>query len=342
MTPPFFPPHSTHAPDGKFSHQTRGLEGKTIVDCSILLPGPFVAKLLALQGARVIKIENPDRPDPARLMGAYYQDLNCMKEERSIDITSSDGRKEFHEIIRESHGLIEGFRPSTKAKLGLDETTLHAINPQLVIGSIIGFPENGPWRDKAGHDLNFQATTGLLSLSHDMPPLPWADLFASYQAALSITSLLCAQSQGAKGQRVTVSMSEALIEIQSLLFAQFQQDKKTPHHGGNLFSGAYPCYRIYNLSENRRISVGCIEPKFWHRFCLTLGTSESELKELLEGQFATGESGEKTVNKLQSILSKRTWNELGPQLEALDCCVEPIIDYREVTSNHLSTRENET
>jgi len=321
---------ATHSSWGKFSHYTSGLEGKLILDCSMLLPGPFVAKLLWQQGARVIKIENPNRPDPARLMGAFYQDLNGMKELRSIDITSSAGREEFQSLVKQAHGLIEGFRPETKLKLGLDEASLLKNNPTLIIGSIVGFPEAGPWRNRAGHDINFQATSGLLSLSHEMPPLPWADLFASYQAALSISALLCSQNKASPGRRVAVSMTEALIEVQSLLFAQFQQDQKLPAHGTNLFSGAFPCYRIYQTQDQKRLAVGCIEPKFWAKFCDSI-FSDTEIRgAVLEGQFAKSNEAVRIIHLVQSKLSERTLQDWIQLLDPLDCCVEPVLNYSQI------------
>jgi alpha-methylacyl-CoA racemase len=323
---------ATHSRWGKFSHYTSGLEGKLILDCSMLLPGPFVAKLLWQQGARVIKIENPNRPDPARLMGAFYQDLNGMKELRSIDITSSAGREEFQSLVKQAHGLIEGYRPETKLKLGLDEASLLKINPTLIIGSIVGFPEVGPWRNRAGHDINFQATSGLLSLSHEMPPLPWADLFASYQAALSISALLCSQNKMSSGRRVAVSMTESLIEIQSLLFAQYQQDQRLPTHGSNLFSGGFPCYRIYQTQDQKRLAVGCIEPKFWSKFCDAVFSNTPEKTAALEGQFAKLDEADRISNLVQSKLFNRTLQDWLQIFDPLDCCVEPVLDYSEIKS----------
>ena len=157
-------------------------------------------------------------------------------------------------------------------------------------------------------------------------------LFASYQAALSVAALLNAQTQGAKGQRVVVSMSEALLEVQSLLFAQFQQDQRIPALGSNLFSGAFPCYRLYTLGCGRRIAVGCIEPKFWSRFCNALGAPQEKVEQWLEGQFAIGEKATSIVRSVEEFLKKQSWRDLGPILDQLDCCVEPVLHFGEVPS----------
>jgi alpha-methylacyl-CoA racemase len=301
------------------------LSGKLILDCSMLLPGPFVGKLIAEQGARVLKIENPHRPDPARNMGVFHSLLNQGKELVWIDITSPKGRAEFHELVRQAHGLIEGFRPAAKKKLGLDAETLMGLNPRLCISSIIGWPEDGPHANRAGHDLNFQASTGMLSLSNEMPALPYADLFAAWQAALNLSAALVKQAEGAPGRRVVSSMTDALEEAQSLLKAQFQADGKLPVHGSNLFSGRYPCYRIYRAGCGRRIAVGAIEPKFWGSVCDIL--SLPDLKDL---GMKAGHEGAQVATRVAERFQSRPWSEWAPEFERANCCVEPVLDYSEV------------
>jgi len=130
---------------------TKPLAGLTILDCSVLLPGPFIGKLLIDQGARVIKIENPNRPDPVRELGAgcFYEYLNQEKELVLLDLTTVEGKATFHDLVRNAHGLIDSFCPSAKKKLGLDEESLHAINPKLCIASLVGYPEDSPMKDRA-------------------------------------------------------------------------------------------------------------------------------------------------------------------------------------------------
>ncbi len=302
------------------------LKGALILDCSILLPGPFVGKLLAKQGARVLKIENPNRPDPARKMVPFYKDLNSCKELVLIDTLTADGRAEFARLVQKADGLIEGFRPQAKKKLGFDEASLHAINPKLCIASIVGYPEDGPWRDRAGHDLNFSAVTGCVSLFNEMPSLPLADLFAAYQAALSLSSAIAGVARGAaRGTRSVVSMSETLKDIQGGLIEEFRMSGVSPGPEGTLFSGRFPCYRLYQAKDGRRISVGAIEHKFWEKVCSIL-----QLPEVLEEGYATGEKGLQTVAKIQARFESQNWSHWAPLFDSADCCVEPVLNYQEV------------
>jgi alpha-methylacyl-CoA racemase len=301
------------------------LKGRLILDCSSLLPGPFLGKLLALKGARVIKVENPLRPDGAKTMGAFYSDLNSLKEIISLNMTDPSDSALFHELVRKADGLIEGFRPQAKKKLGLDEETLLKINPKLCIASLVGYPEEGPWRDRAGHDLNFSAVTGCISLFQEMPALPLADLFSSYEGAFALTAAMDAVTRGGNGCRVVVSMSETLKCVQSSLIKEYQTSGVVPKPQDTLFSGKFPCYRIYTSSDGRRITVGAIEHKFWEKVCQIIG-----LPELTQEGYATGQRGIEVIQKVQNAFQSKSWTDWAPAFDSADCCVEPVLDYSEV------------
>lgn len=308
------------------SDPAKPLHGRLILDCSTLLPGPFIGKLLALRGARVIKVENPDRPDGARLIGnGYYPELNGEKELVWANLTLPTDREKFRPLVKQAHGLIEGFRPAAKKKLGLDAESLHAINPDLCILSLVGYPEDGSWCDRAGHDLNFQAVTGTLSLFKEMPGLPLADLFAAYDGALGMACALDAAARGGGGRRLVVAMSETLKDAQGIMIRGYRETGELPAHGSTLMSGKFPCYRIYRAADGRGVTVGAIEDKFWVRFCGVLG-----LPELQPHGYATGPKGAETIALVQKTLGARPWTHWAPLFEAADCCVEPILDYAEV------------
>lgn len=302
------------------------LAGRTILDCSTLLPGPFIGKLLARKGARLIKIENPRVPDPARQWPIYFRDLNAMKETIALDLKADADRARFRELLKTAHGVIEGFRPSAKTRLGLDEKTLLAVNPSLCIVSLVGYPENGPLADRPGHDMNFGAVTGLLSLFNELPGLPLADLFGAYEGALSMAAALGGVSRGQPGRRISVSLTEVLTGIQSRTLAEYRETGKVPFPGSTLFSGHYPCYRLYRAGDGRRVTLGAIEHKFWAEACTRLGVPELAAK-----GYATGTEGEATAARIQAAFSSRPWQGHWDAVFADGgCCVEPVLDYSEL------------
>jgi len=309
------------------------LKNRLILDCSTLLPGPSVGKLLREKGARVIKIESQKYPDKARVMGLFYNDLNENKEILTLDLTEASDRKQFNQLVISAHGLIEGFRPQTKIKLGLDEKSLHALNPSLCIASLVGYPEDGPWRDRAGHNLNFEAITGCASLFTEMPALPLGDLFSAYEAAFSLACAMDAVSRGQSlGIRISVSISEVLFQIQSGFFRTYGKTGVPPRPGETLFSGLYPCYRLYESSEGRRISVGAIEAKFWQKFVSLIGKPEFES----EG-YADGARGQEIIAEVQAVLGSKSWTEWKKVFANADCCVEPVLDYSEIDRHGLQS-----
>ena len=236
------------------------LKGRLIIDCSALLPGPRIGKIMAKRGARVIKVESPSKPDRARTLGPFYDDLNSLKEIVQIELApnpaGNDDRRRFEELVKQADGLIEGFRPETKLKLGLDEASLLRLNPKLCILSLVGYPEDGPMRDRPGHDMNFQALAGLLSLFEKLPGLPLADLFGAYEGAFALTAAIDATSRGAPGTRTVVSLFETLKEVQSSAIAIYRATGEAPRPGETLFSGKFPCYQVYTAGCGRRVTVG--------------------------------------------------------------------------------------
>lgn len=311
------------------------LKGRTLLDCSALLPGSYIGKLLAERGARVIKIFNPDRPDPAQSMGALYNDLNDCKELVPLNLTLPESRKAFAELVQKADGLIEGFRPAAKRKLGLDWPTLHSLNPRICVISLVGYPEDGPWAERAGHDLNFEALTGMLSLFREMPALPLGETIGAYDGALSLVCAMDAVSRGgpnAQGSRVVMSFFEVLKSVQSRLIRQYRETGEIPRPGSTLFSGLFPCYRIYSAADGRRISVGAIEGKFWQKICQIL-----EIPEYSDHGYATGRKGEEVASGVQQAFMKKPWKDWAPVFDQADCCVEPVLDYSEVYPRGLQS-----
>ena len=272
-------------------------------------------------------MESPLRPDGAKFLSkTLYDDVNGLKEVVSFNLLDRVDRTEFNKLVKVADGLIEGFRPNAKLKLGLDAPSLHSVNPNLCIASVVGFPEDGPRRDHAGHDMNFAAATGLASLSNEMPAMPLADLFTAYEGALSLATAMDGVSRGvSSGTRVVISMSEAIKEAQSVIISEYKATKDLPSYGNTLFTGKFPCYRMYTAKCGRRVTVGAIEKKFWLQVCEILGVPH-----LTGSAYATGEEGAKVKVEVQAAMEKRTWVEWEPLFYAADCCVEPVRDFSEL------------
>lgn len=297
-----------------------------VLDCSILLPGPMMGKILAQMGHQVLKLENPDRPDPARKFGSgtYYDDLNGLKTLVPMDLQNPKDRPDFEALVKKADGLIEGYRPETKAKLGLLSETLHKINPRLTILSIVGFPKDHPRHSFGAHDINFQAVSGLLSLqAPHLPAIPLADLLAAYQGALGFTHSLLEPDR--KNVYLEISIYEVLKNSQSKLMAEFEKTGIVPSYGSTLTTGLYPCYGLYQTKDGRHLAVGAIEERYWTSFCNLIGKPH-----LLGQGLTTGDSGAKVRAEIADAISKKTHAEWKTLLKEVDACVDPVLNYSEI------------
>lgn len=297
-----------------------------IVDLSTHLAGALLSHHLAERGARVVKIENPRHPDATRALGAAYARLMQHKTLVSLDLASPDGQAHLAALLRDAHGLLEAFRPEAKRKLGLSSDALSTRFPSLCTLSLMGFPSTDARAQRAAHDLGFQAITGLLSLQPEMPALPWASLATAHEGALSLLAAIYAARQTGKGTHVELSFVEATARAQLVIAAEFQATQQLPA----LFTGKFPCYRVYTTADGRRVSVSATQPKFWLALCAALGLSLHA-----EDAYSEGPRAVFTIAAVQAAFGSQTWAQWAPVFTAEDCCVEPVLEYAEVFGSKL-------
>ena len=146
------------------------LNGIRVLDLTTLYPGPLATMILADLGAEVIRIEHPDHPDKVHLLppflgreSAAYLTLNRSKRSLALDIRKDEGRKVFFDLVRRADVVVEQFRPGVIDDIGIGYDKAITFNPRIIYLSITGFGQDGPYRQKAGHDINYMALAGLLS-----------------------------------------------------------------------------------------------------------------------------------------------------------------------------------
>ncbi len=279
------------------------------------------------KGARIVKVENPKRDDVARTVGGHYDWLNENKEVRKLDLTSAEGKAAFASLVHTADGLIEGFRPKARLKIGLDEETLLSINPRLCIVSLVGYPEDGPLKDRPGHEINYQALSGLSSIFNGMAGLAVSDFFTGYEGALAMVSALdhLARNDDALGKRIVLSIYGVSQKIQWPLINDYKETGIVPVHGETIFTGGLPCHRLYEAKDGRKISVGPIENVFWNRLCDLLGTTE-----IKDQGHAKGDEAKEVIRIMQNAFGQKVWAEWEPIFAENDCCVEVVKDYSEL------------
>jgi len=321
------------------------LDDVRVLDLTRLLPGPFCTLLLADFGADVIKVEDTAGGDYMRWMpplvdhdSAMFHPLNRNKRSLAIDLKNPLGREAFLRLAATADVVVESFRPGVMDRLGIGFAALRDVNPRLVLCSISGYGQDGPFRDRAGHDLNYAAVAGVLLLGGSagnapaMPGLQVGDLGGgALDAALAIMIALHHATRTGRGQHCDISMVDGLVSWTAVHASQLFATGEVPGPGDGMLTGRYPCYRIYACADGY-LSVGALEPKFWREFVEVVG-----LPELAESGLVDGEEGQKTIAAVQALLRTRTRAQWEEVLAGHDVCVEPVLDIGE-TFEHPQVR----
>lgn len=319
------------------------LDGLKVIDLSRLLPGPFCTSILADHGADVIVVEGP-RFRESDVLG-FVPMTRRNKRHVSLDLSMEAGREAFYKLVSQADAMIEGFRPGVTQKLGVDYPGVKQINPGIVYCSLSGYGQNGPLANKAGHDMNYLATSGLLDLLRDdngfpiMPNFQMADLSGSLFAALGILMALIAKQKTGQGQYIDTSMTDGLISLLAVPLSFTFSGDTFPGRISNDSRRWYPCYRIYTTSDDRHLTVGPLEPHLWKSLVQKLGRPD-----LADRQYDPSCS-EQVGAELQEIFRQKTLREWTEFLDSPNDCVAPVnyvteLPYHEHFIQRQATRKN--
>lgn len=307
---------------------TLPLQGITVLDFSTLLPGPLATLMLAEAGAEVIKVERPGGEDMRRFPPAFgdgsapYAVLNGGKKSIVADLKTEEGRRSLEPLLRRADILVEQFRPGVMARLGLDYEAVKRINPRLIYCSISGYGQDGPRSQEAGHDINYQAVTGLLSLSPLMPASLTADIAGgAMPAVINILLALRRRDLTGEGSRLDIAMADAMFTFAWFGLAEGHAKGRYPGPGENMLAGGSPRYRLYRTSDPKYLAVGALEQKFWNAFCEGIGLP-TDLRE-------DGRDPRATTEAVEAIVAGESSDTWRARLGALDCCCTIVASLEE-------------
>jgi crotonobetainyl-CoA:carnitine CoA-transferase CaiB-like acyl-CoA transferase len=323
------------------------LEGLRVVDLTRLLPGPLCTMLLGDYGAEVVKVEDTVAGDPTRAVGreidgtgSFFWLLNRNKKSLAVNLKTSQGREILRRLALRSDVLVEGFRPGGMERLGLDYGTLKSLHPGLIYVSITGYGQKGPYRERAGHDLNYTALAGLLDLSAApgegpvMPAVQIADIAAGTLMALaSIFMALYARRRSGEGCHVDISMTRGLLPWLVYAAATPEGGEELPRRGCGHLTGAYGCYNIYETADNKYMTLGALEPHFWQNFCHAVGRPH-----WVERQFDPAFQ-EQLTEELRALFKEKTQEEWVEFFARHDACCEPVLDLHAAAAHPLAREE---
>lgn len=312
------------------------LAGTLVVDLSRHLPGPLAGRLLADLGARVVKVEEPSLGDPVREspprrngQSALASLLFSGLESVALDLKEPDGREVLSRLLERADVLLESFRPGTLARLGFPRDLLRERFPRLVVCSVTGWGQSGPYAARAGHDLTYQAVAGSLAPTGTMPAVPVVDLVGAWSAVSAILAALLERQGTGRGRHIDAALLDAGVHANLVSWAVEAGGPKAVGESLPL-TGALPCYRLYRTADGRLLALGALEPHFWSRFCDAAGCPG-----LRKRQYSESKRVRRQVEALVRSRSLSQWVELFARE---DIPVEPVLSAAEAR-NHPQVRE---
>jgi crotonobetainyl-CoA:carnitine CoA-transferase CaiB-like acyl-CoA transferase len=328
--------------------KTSPLHGIRILDLSRLLPGPYATMLLGDLGAQVIKIETPGLGDYMRIIPPFVKDartgeevgaaflmVNRNKKSVALNFRNARGKEIFLRLVRTADVILETFRPGAAEKWGIGYSVTRAINPRIVYCSLSGYGQSGPYRDRAGHDLNYIALAGLLAANGaaDGPPIPpmvqVADLSGGMLATIAILAALIGREKTGVGQYLDVSLFDGALSWASTMMGGTYAAGKSVQRGKMQLNGGMACYNVYETRDGKYLTLGAIEPHFWAAFCKAVG------REDLNPRAQEFEA----IPEVAAIFKTRTLDEWLVLFQNVDACIEPVREFSETLNDpHVQQR----
>lgn len=313
-----------------------------VLDFSTLLPGPFASLLLADMGAQVLRVESPTRMDLVRVLpphddgvSASHAYLNRNKRSIALDLKCPEAVEVVKQLVREYDIVLEQFRPGVMDKLGVGYEALKAINPKLIYVSITGYGQTGPYRDRAGHDINYLALAGVASYTgrRDTGPLPLgvqlADIAGgSLHGVMGLLAAVIHRQQTGEGQQVDISMTDCAFSLNGMAGAGYLACGVEPGMEAQALNGG-SFYDYYRTRDGRWFSVGSLEPQFMQQFCAAIGRPELAAR----GLSPKAEDQRLLKREIAIEFEKRDFADWCERFAAVDACVEPMLPLSEAVEH---------
>jgi alpha-methylacyl-CoA racemase len=326
------------------------LAGIRILDLTRLLPGPVATLHLADLGADVIKIEDPQVGDYARTLGtgqgadsAYFRMINRNKRGLLLDLKKPEGVEVFLRLAETADVIVESFRPGVVDKLGVGYAAVTAVNPKIAYCSISGYGQDGPYKDLAGHDINYLGYAGVLDQigreggDPALPNFQIADLLGgALTAAMGILAVVLEAQRSGRGRYIDVAMTDSVLAHTYFSMLRLNDAGHSLPRGSDLLSGGLPCYAAYRCADGRHMAVGALEGKFWKTCCALLGQPAWS-----ERQWDAGLRSE-----VAALFATRTRDDWAKLFAAVDCCVTPVltpeeaVDDAQITARGMVLRDD--
>jgi len=318
------------------------LTGIRVVEIGGIGPGPFCAMLLADLGADVLRV---DRTAGGGLVGPSDDHstelLNRGRRSIALDLKHPGGPEVVLKLVEQADVLMEGFRPGVTERLGIGPDACLARNPRLVYGRMTGYGQDGPMAQAVGHDLNYIAQSGALSMigRRGQPPTPPLSLVGDFGGggmvlALGICAALVERERSGAGQVIDAAMVEGSALLATCFYGYMQTGAWSPERGTNIVDSGAPFYDVYETADGRWLSVAAMEPKFYAALLALLGLDGEELPAQHDH-----DAWPAMKERFAAVIATRTRDQWCAAAEGVEACVAPVLGADEVEGDpHLSAR----
>jgi crotonobetainyl-CoA:carnitine CoA-transferase CaiB-like acyl-CoA transferase len=322
------------------------LEGIRVIDLAPLGPGPHCSQIMADLGAEIVKVEQPDPKEGPKAGKLLRIPLNSALRRASksifLNLKSDAGREVFYKLVKTADVVIEGYRPGVAKRLQVDYETVRDHKPDIIYAALTGYGQDGPYAKFVGHDINYQAVSGILSMQgprNGMPAIPGAiagdNAGGGMNAVVGILAAILSRQRTGEGQFIDMAMVDGLVTMMFLTIDDVLIGREKPRRGETLLTGKYPWYNIYETKDAKYVSVGAIEPWFYGNLCKLLGRED-----LAPHQYGDDDKQQEVFAAFREAFLTKTRDEWVDLLMPSETCVAPVLDIEEVASNeHLRHRE---
>lgn len=311
------------------------LAGLRVIELAGLGPAPFASMMLADMGADVIKVDratsvrggNADAP-PADVLSRGRQSIG-------VDLKQPDGVETVLQLVERADVLIEGFRPGVCERLGLGPAVCMERNPQLIFGRMTGWGQDGPWADRAGHDINYVALSGTLSMigRKGERPVPPVNLVGDFGGggmlmAFGVLAAVFERSNSGVGQVVDAAMVDGSALLASMMYGLKAMGIWDGGQGGNMIDTGAHYYEVYETSDGKFVSLGGIEPQFYAEMLERLDIDPESMPP--QNDSSRWEESKAIISERVSQKTRDDWDVV---FEGSDACYAPVLSPEEAAAH---------
>jgi alpha-methylacyl-CoA racemase len=300
------------------------LAGLKVVEIASLAPAPFGCMILADLGADVLRV---DRAGGAAGLSTPPGVLDRGRRTIALDLKDPDGISVLTRLVAEADIFVEGFRPGVTERMGLGPDVLLAVNPRLIYARMTGWGQQGPFAQRAGHDINYIAVAGVLEQigRPGAPPTPPLNLLGDFGGggllmAMGVLAALHERTVSGRGQVVDAAMVDGASLLMSMMYGLRAQQLWNSERATNMFDGSAAFYECYETSDGKFMAVGAVEPQFFAELLSRLGLADEELP------FHLDPSGWPALKaRLAEVFATKTRDQWSEIFFDSDACVAPVL-----------------